>query len=147
MNDDSHANDDPAHTLLQFFDAMERWELDARATYKAIEAGQLDPGTGAAAVRSAVAAIFSRFCSTAPSLERFSPGRLSFGAHQPTYGRMREEVVETTVHGDAAVIRTVRQGPPRLTLRYNLVRTEAGWRIRDDRRRLKADGTSSAWDL
>lgn len=147
MSDNAPPDISPAETLLRFFDAMESWELDARAAYKEIEAGRVDPDVGVSAVRSKVAAIFTSFCSADPSPARFDGGRLTFGARVPIYGRKGEEIVETVVRGDTAEVRTKLKGPPSMTLLYTFVRTADTWRLKDNRRRVKADGKTTPWDL
>jgi len=137
----------PAEVLSRFFDAMEKWETMARLVYKDIEAGRLDADVGASNVTSAITAIFAEFCAKPPSPDRFGPGRMRFGAHGPIYGRKGEEIVETSINGSKATIRTIQKGPPTMTLLYTLTHTKAGWRLKDNRQRVRPDGTAMAWDL
>ena len=137
----------PTEVLLQFVDAMEQWEHFARSLYKQIEAGRVDRDRGAAAVRAALEQIFVKFLAEPPSSSRFEEGRIQFGAHAPIYGRQREEILDATISESNAEIQTKRIGSPTLVLVYQLVRTESGWRIKDNRSRVECDGARVPWDL
>jgi len=137
----------PIDALMRFFDAMEKWEGEARVTYKKIESGQMDLKTGAELVRAALERVFVSNLAKKPLASRFSPSRIRFGSNAPKYGRAHESVLTCDLSDKIATIQTTHKGPPRLTLIYTLIATDDGWRLQDNRRRLRADGTTTAWDL
>lgn len=142
-----------ALTLLKNFSAeMREWETDCGRMMGRANAGGISIEEAKKFLREKLQGIFSRYTTQGGIPKRLQDGGLRF--FQPSDYNPRSQEVVTASEGGEKVTVVVRlpagRGMPAALERrfvYTLVWTQDGWRILDNRMRLRPDGTTTAWDL
>ena len=137
---------DVLRVLMAFFDAMAKWESESKALYRRARMQEIDYDDARTQALAALKRVFGLYCTRSDC-----PARARYGAPHvsmiPTYGASLEDVLSIEIRGNRAVVMTRQNSGAMFQLRYNLARTEKGWRIEDNRKIVQPDGQEDDWDL
>ena len=136
-------------TLKVFFDEMGAWESwcakrsrERQPSDKTPEAHEESKALSIAALRR----IFEKYCTTWDEPQRAEGGGIHYSMI-PLYGADLEEILEVVVSEDTARVVTKQKAGIKHTCIYYLNRTDSGWRIEDNRKRLNNKGVEVDYDL
>lgn len=136
--------------LLQaFFDEMGAWEAWCTERDDAIEhtddmheAHENFKAESIAALKK----IFNKYCSTWDEPKRAVGGTIHFDS-LPIYGADLIEIIEIDVSGNTARVVAKEKAGFKHTCIYRLKRTDSGWRIEDNRKRMNLKGVEVNYSL
>ena len=124
----------PEETLRGFFAAMHEWGTEMIRHYESIEWGktsQAELDKAKTAQRARLVEVFEAYCEVGSKAERLQDQGLAFDLDEPEYNPDHKIVSKDTT-GDRALI--VVEGRDFL-FRYELVRKDDRWWIRDNKKR------------
>ncbi|SMP80166.1 NTF2 fold immunity protein [Neorhodopirellula lusitana] len=117
-------HDDPESVVLCFIAAMHQWELDSHAARRAAR-DTADPYSYQPAIVSAMAHVFSQFCTPKPRPH----GRNASFQNPPEYNPDHESIQSSATQGRAASVYTHRDSVFGGLFRYTLKRIDNRWLI------------------
>lgn len=140
--------DHPALVVLKsFFAEMNAWEKGVAARYKAIDWGNTSAEALArdrAIDRQGATAIFEKYCEVGAKATRLQDQGLSFNPDRPEYDPEGEVVVAVTERPGKVIVETKQTYLLKWRMKYEIVETPNGWRIRDNRKR--SSDKNPRWD-
>lgn len=139
--------DHPAVTVLKaFFAEMNEWEKRAAARYEAIDWGNTSEEALAHdrdLNRQEITAIFDKYCEVGSQATRLQDQGLSFNLDQPEYDPDGETIVDIIAKKGKVIVETQQTYLLKWKMKYELVETADGWKIRDNRKR--SSDKNSRW--
>jgi hypothetical protein len=147
------ATDSAIKVLGGFFAEMHAWESRMlREDFRDLE--RLSPERIEAEVakrrrrsREALKKIFEKYCDAGANAKRVRDV-LHWGVDEPDYNADTERILSVTRKGEKVIVETQMAHNFKFRLRYELIRSNGKWRIRDNRKRWAVyDPKWSRWDL
>ena len=136
--------------LLSFFAEMNAWEAEMIQFDQRFIGGagtEADDNRHRNEQRKKLAVIFERYCEAGVNAKRFQGG-LQYPAEEPIYDPIREKIVSVTESGEKVTIRTQQVHAYHFKLKYELVKVDGDWKIRDNRKcSFDFETKWKSWDL
>lgn len=139
--------------LYRFISEMESWEWEfIREDFSDLEnASEKVAGAEVARrygiLRTGLAKIFEKYCEAGLKAKRMQD-ELHSGGNEPDYNSKTETILSVEDCADTLIVETQMAHNFKFKLRYELVKINNRWRIRDNRkRRADYDQKWSRWDL